>query len=80
VAGTAPRIRATYVGPVHPDYFADPFVWSDGREYCAIGTGRAEAAGRADAGGHSLVFPLLRSRDLVTWTPQPVPGRPERRA
>jgi beta-xylosidase len=59
---------ATYVNPVHPEYFADPFVWTDGRDYFAIGTGRAEASGRTGA-DQPLVFPLLRSADLVTWLP-----------
>lgn len=59
---------ATYVNPVHPEYFADPFVWTDGREYYAIGTGHAEASGRT-GDAQPLVFPLLRSDDLVTWSP-----------
>jgi beta-xylosidase len=54
------------VNPVWPGYLADPFVWTDGHEYYAIGTGRAEAAGDTDAGAR--VFPLLRSPDLLSWT------------
>ncbi len=47
-------------------YFADPFVWRWGEEWCAVGTGPAEAAG--DVRG-PRVFPLLRSRDFRVWHP-----------
>jgi len=51
---------ATYANPVHPGYFADPFVLRlpDGT-YAAYGTGRI-VGGRA--------FEVLRSTDLRTWT------------
>jgi hypothetical protein len=35
-----------YRNPVHPEYFADPFVLRDGQGYVAYGTGRM-VAGRA---------------------------------
>lgn len=53
-----------YRNPVHPGYFADPFVLrTDGPGspgYVAYGTGQS-AGGRA--------FEVLVSADLVTWTP-----------
>ncbi len=49
-----------YTNPVHPEYFADPFVLRVGKEYFAYGTAPADKQGRE--------FPILRSRDLVTWT------------
>jgi len=58
---------ARYRNPVHPDYFADPFVWRSGGEYYAIGTGPAEAAGEVSTGDRPTIFPLLRSRDLAHW-------------
>jgi len=50
----------TYCNPVYDGYLADPYVlaWEDG--YLAYGTGPT-ADGR--------VFPILRSPDLVHWTP-----------
>jgi beta-xylosidase len=50
----------TYANPVHPGYFADPFVLRlpDGT-YVAYGTGKI-------VGGR--VFEVLRSSDLLTWT------------
>lgn len=57
----------TYVNPVYPGYFADPFVWRCGAVYYAIGTGPAEAAGAAVSAATPTVFPLLRSQDLVQW-------------
>lgn len=57
--------RVRYTNPVYPEYFADPFAWRSGNEYFAIGTGPEEAAGSKEA----RIFPLLRSRDLVHWTP-----------
>jgi beta-xylosidase len=62
-----PRLR--YQNPVHPHYFADPYVWQHAGQYYAIGTGPAEAAGRVDGAGGATVFPLLRSPDLVQWQP-----------
>ena len=56
-----------YCNPVHPGYFADPFVWRTDDGYVAIGTGAHEAAGQvADLDGPA-VFPLRRSDDLVHW-------------
>jgi beta-xylosidase len=62
-------VEASYTNPVHPAYFADPFVWRCGADYYAIGTGPAEAAGCVAGGDAPTVFPLLRSADLVHWTP-----------
>lgn len=61
--------RLRYQNPVHPDYFADPYVWRDGDDYYAIGTGPAEAAGTVPTAGEASVFPLMRSKDLVHWLP-----------
>jgi arabinan endo-1,5-alpha-L-arabinosidase len=58
---------AAYCNPVHPDYFADPFVWRCGDEYFAIGTGPAEAGGEVRSADGPTIFPLLRSRDLAHW-------------
>jgi GH43 family beta-xylosidase len=64
---TAP---ASYNNPVYDEYFADPFVWRCGRDYFAIGTGSAEAAGAAGSAADAPgIFPLLQSRDLVAWQP-----------
>jgi arabinan endo-1,5-alpha-L-arabinosidase len=46
-------------GPVHPGYFADPFVLRTGAGYVAYGTGTM-VDGRA--------FEILRSDDLEHWT------------
>src|SRR5687767_2947886 len=56
-----PEIRtvATYVNPVHPKSFPDPFVIKFRGEYFAYATGYA-----ADG----LVLPVLRSPDLVEWS------------
>lgn len=59
----------SYTNPVFPDYFADPFVWQSGDVYYAIGTGPSEAEGAAALPGQPSVFPLLRSKDLIHWTP-----------
>ncbi len=56
--------RFNYCNPVHPNDFADPFVWAADGGYFAIGTGRGEASGAAAGQG---VFPLLTSSDLVHW-------------
>ena len=53
--------------PVYPGYFADPFVWEADGEYFAIGTGPDEASGQVEK--HRRIFPLLRSRDFLHWTP-----------
>ena len=64
-----------YCNPVHPGYFADPFVLAVDDGYVAYGTG-ALVDGRA--------FEVLRSDDLVHWTsaggalePGPDPRRPQ---
>ena len=54
-----PTSGRTYRNPVHEGYFADPFVLRDGERYVAYGTG-------ATIGG--LVFEVLESPDLATWT------------
>lgn len=59
-AGTGDGRAITYTNPVHPDYFADPFVLRTDTGYVAYGTG-AFVEGRA--------FAILTSPDLVTWTP-----------
>ncbi len=53
--------------PIHPLYFADPFLWRHGDEYFAIGTGVEEAAGERPPGAR--VFPLLSSKDFIHWKP-----------
>src|SRR3954454_582245 len=50
---------AHYSNPVHPGYFADPFVMRVRGAYFAYGTGRS-VGGRA--------FEVLRSDDLVGWS------------
>lgn len=55
----------TYRNPVWPGYFADPFVLRVGSDYYAFGTGSDIGNGRQADG---RVFPVLRSRDLVSWT------------
>ncbi len=57
----------TYSNPVYDRYFADPFVWHDGNQYYAVGTGAAEAEGKPSSGSGPQIFPLLGSRDLVSW-------------
>jgi GH43 family beta-xylosidase len=49
----------TYVNPVYPDVFADPFVLRHEGVYYAYGTGPGGADGRQ--------VPVLRSTDLVHW-------------
>ncbi len=60
---------ATYTNPVHPDYFADPFVLRHEGRYYAYGS--APLAGRT--------VPALESDDLVRWRSlghvlEPLPG------
>lgn len=57
----------TYTNPVYNGYFADPYVWKHQGVYYAIGTGPAEAQGQVEEIDKRLVFPLLRSNDLVSW-------------
>lgn len=66
---TLASARRHYRNPVHHAYFADPCVWRVGAEYCAVGTGAAEAAGDVVTATGPTVFPLLRSTDLVHWMP-----------
>jgi beta-xylosidase len=66
---TLASARSHYRNPVHDAYFADPCVWRVGAEYCAVGTGAAEAAGDVVTATGPTVFPLLRSTDLVHWMP-----------
>src|SRR5688500_16813498 len=59
MATTMTRSVMTYTNPVWPHYFADPFVLKTNGEYYAYGTAPADEQGKH--------FPVLRSRDLVTW-------------
>jgi GH43 family beta-xylosidase len=52
--------RFRYCNPVHPAYFADPFVLRHEGRYYAIGTTPSEPSS-------SHVFPLLVSDDLIDW-------------
>src|SRR5277367_6149711 len=52
-----PKMK-TYINPVWPGYFADPFVLRAGEEYWAYGTG---------PGSDGREIPVLYSKDLVTW-------------
>ncbi|GAA2726285.1 glycoside hydrolase family 43 protein [Cellulomonas aerilata] len=52
--------------PVHPGYFADPFVLRTGSGYVAYGTFPPDAPERADWDG--LEFRVLTSPDLEHWT------------
>src|SRR3954466_3314486 len=58
----------TFPNPVLREYLADPFVWRHEREFLAIGTGRAEAAGSVSSSNQASVFPLYRSMDLAQWS------------
>jgi beta-xylosidase len=79
VAHDTSEQRTTPAKPVHPAYFADPFVFRHSGEYFAIGTGAPETEGhplesrtqRAGAQDSSspTIFPLLRSPDLRRWEP-----------
>ena len=60
---------ASYENPVYSDYFADPFVFRHENTYYAVGTGPRDAAGVVGAQAGATVFPLLRSKDLATWSP-----------
>jgi GH43 family beta-xylosidase len=54
------RNSATYLNPVYSKSFPDPFVIKFGRHYYAYSTGFAD---------DGAVFSVLRSADLVSWTP-----------
>jgi beta-xylosidase len=64
-----------YTNPVYAEYLGDPFVWSAGGEYYAVGTGHVEAAGQIEEAEEAFaamnaelrLFPLLRSDDFVSW-------------
>jgi beta-xylosidase len=58
--------RPTYLNPVYPGYFADPFVWKHDGRYYAVGTGHEEAHGHVDA-AKAGIFPMLASQDLIHW-------------
>jgi beta-xylosidase len=65
-----------YKNPVYAGYFADPFVWKHEGVYYAVGTGLIEAISEVSRGSEALtvdgkagVFLILRSPDLVNWTP-----------
>jgi beta-xylosidase len=55
-----PKMK-TYINPVWPGYFADPFVLRVGAEYWAYGTGQG------GPGGDGREIPVLYSKDLVNW-------------
>ncbi|HKG55899.1 MAG TPA: glycoside hydrolase family 43 protein [Candidatus Limnocylindrales bacterium] len=57
-----PATPATFVNPVYPGYFADPYVVRHGDTYWAYGTGPS-------SDHDSRVFEILRSDDLVHWEP-----------
>jgi arabinan endo-1,5-alpha-L-arabinosidase len=59
VSTATPARRMTYCNPVFDGYFADPYVlpWDDG--YLAYGTGSTV---------NGLIFEVLRSHDLASWT------------
>jgi beta-xylosidase len=50
----------TFLNPVHPDYFADPFVLAHAGRYYAYGTGDPTT-------DSDRVFQILASDDLVRW-------------
>jgi arabinan endo-1,5-alpha-L-arabinosidase len=52
-------VRRTYRNPVHDGYFADPFVLRLPDRYVAYGTGSTV---------DGLVFEVLESTDLASWT------------
>ncbi len=60
---TPAAARQVHINPVYGSYFADPFIWKHRDTYYAIGTGAAEAEGRA----LGKVFPVLQSPDFYTW-------------
>lgn len=49
--------------PVFEGYFADPYAWRAGKWYYAVGT----APGVPPQASQPSVFPVLRSRDLLSW-------------
>src|SRR5580765_3981414 len=57
----------TYTNPVYPHSFPDPFVLKFRGEYFAYCTGFAP---------DGLVFGVIQSKDLVTWTELPGAMRP----
>lgn len=59
-------VKASYQNPVWPGYFADPFVLQWRGEYFAYGTGETLEQNES---GEVRAFKILRSADLVTWSP-----------
>lgn len=58
-----------YTNPVYPHYFADPFIWRAGDgTYYAVGTAE-HGGGLSTVDGRPGVFTILRSSDLVSWSP-----------
>ncbi|MCX7018864.1 MAG: glycoside hydrolase family 43 protein [Candidatus Sumerlaeota bacterium] len=53
--------------PVYKGYFADPFVWTAGGCYYAVGTGRHRAGKAGRSAGRPDVFLVLRSQNLADW-------------
>lgn len=69
-------LKQVHTNPVYASYFADPFVWKVSEVYYAIGTGEAEAEGRAVG----KIFPVLQSTDFYTWQPaSSAMDRPDKR-
>jgi beta-xylosidase len=69
-------MASEYTNPVYPAYFADPFMWRHEDTYYAVGTGVLEARSEAGHGGGALtvdgrpgVFAILRSADMLSWSP-----------
>ncbi len=56
----------SFQNPVWPEYFADPFVLQWRGEYFAYGTGETAEINEA---GEIRAFKILRSSDLVRWSP-----------
>lgn len=59
------ELSGAYTNPVHPHYFADPFVLQAGGLWHAFGTGPRNPDGPWGE------FKTLSSPDLVKWTPGP---------
>jgi beta-xylosidase len=49
----------SFANPLYEGYFADPFVFSSGGEYFAVGTG--------PTGDPATELPMLRSKNLRSW-------------
>lgn len=71
-------MQFTYQNPLLEHYLADPYILRWRGEYFVYGTG-SSAGDKSE--GDARVFPLFRSRDLVTWEDlggalTPLPGGP----